>query len=149
MERIQFLQDFNVPKEKVFDFFSDYERWGEIYPGAFKRTVDSHDSTYINGVGSVRKIFIFPITFEETIIKFEPNNLIEYMVTKGGQPIKDHKATIRFYDLDNGTRSRLDYNVELDSVVPFAALIVKNIIVNVMGRGIRNLSKKFDEGKIN
>lgn len=143
MEKIHIIQDFVVPKERVFDFFSDHERWAEIYPGAFKRVVNSTDPTNVNGIGSVRRITNFPIIFEETITKYKPYDLIEYRITEGGKPIKDHVGTMRFYDLDNGAKSRLDYTIELDSSIPFTAFILKNILENVIGRGVRNLSKKF------
>ncbi|MEZ5004439.1 MAG: SRPBCC family protein [Chitinophagales bacterium] len=143
MEKIHIIQDFVVPKERVFDFFSDHERWAEIYPGAFKRVVNSTDPTNVNGIGSVRRITNFPIIFEETITKYQPYELIEYRITEGAMPIKYHLGTMKFYDLDNGAKSRLDYTIEIRTRFPLTGFIIKNILENVIGRGVRNLSKKF------
>ena len=145
MEKIHIIHDFDVPKQRIFDFFSEHERLSEIYPGAFKRIINSTDPSNANGIGSVRRITNFPLILEETITKFIPSSLIEYKITEGGGPIKDHIGRMQFYDLDNGTRSRLDYTIEFRSSIPLPLLgfIMKNIGENVIGNAIRDLGQKF------
>lgn len=143
MEKIHIIQDFSVPKEKVFNFFSEHERLSKIYPGAFKRIIDSKDPNNINGLGSVRRITNFPIIIDEEITQFEPNSLIEYKLIQGGGPIKDHLGIMRFYDLDNGVNSRLDYTIEFRSSLPGLGFIFKNVMQNVIGNAIRTLRNEL------
>ena len=143
MQKIHFVRDFDVPREKVFDFFSEHERLSEIYPGAFKRIVDSNDPTNVNGIGSVRRITNFPIVLEETITKFSSPSLIEYKLAEGG-PVDKHLGVMHFYELDNGARSRMDYTIEFEGKWPMSGFIVKNIIESVIGRGIQQLARKFN-----
>ena len=72
--KIRFVQDFEVPPSIVFGFFSNHESLSKIYPGAFKRVVNSIDPRNANGIGSVRRITNFPLVFEETITQYnEPS----------------------------------------------------------------------------
>ncbi len=143
-QTLRFIQDFSVPKERVFSFFSDHHRLSEIFPGAFKRIVDSTDPFNANGIGSVRRVINFPLIFEDTITKYDEPNLIAYEVTYGS-PVKNHKATMHFYDLDNGARSRLDYQIEFEGKIPFSSYWIKIFVQSVIGESIRDLADRFDK----
>lgn len=144
--RLHFLQDFDVPRERVFNFFSEHERLAHIYPGAFKRIVNSSDPRNVNGLGSVRQIVNLPLVFEETITAFQEPEYIEYKVTGGLVPIKNHVGKMRFITLEGG-RSRLDYTIEFDPIydVPMMGFIIKNLNEKLVGNAIRDLSFKFKE----
>lgn len=144
MQKIHILQDFDVPRERVFDFFSQHERLSEIYPGAFKRIVDSRDPSNVNGIGSVRRITNFPVVLEEEITAFNPPSHLEYRLINDA-PVKDHCGTMYFYELDNGSRSRLDYTIVFDGKIPLTGFILKNILERAIGNGIRSLARKFRE----
>lgn len=144
MEKIHLLHDFDVPRERVFDFFSEHERLSEIYPGAFKRIVNSNNPTNANGLGSVRRITNFPLVLEEIITKFNPPSLIEYRVINSSL-LNHHKGTMNFYELDNGVRTRLDYIIEFTPRLPFVGFISKNVAQSVIVNALKELSKKFKE----
>ena len=144
MAKIHIVQDFDVPRERVFDFFSQHERLSEIYPGAFKRIKDSVDPLNINGLGSVRRITNFPLVIEETVTKFSYPDLIEYRITEGIGKDK-HLGVMKFYELDNNSKSRLDYVIDIDLKFFLVDFFVKNMGENVVGGAIRNLGRKFRE----
>ena len=137
-QSIHFIQEYNFPVERIFGFFSRHENLAKIFPGAFKRVMDSVDPKNINGIGSVRRITTFPFVFEETITKFEDLSLIEYRITSGG-PLKNHIGTMHFYS--TGLNScRLDYTISFDPVIPGTGFILKNTLEKAIGNGIRELA---------
>jgi carbon monoxide dehydrogenase subunit G len=144
MEKIHFIYDFDVPREKVFDFFSEHERLSEIYPGAFKRIVNSNNPIDANGLGSVRRITNFPFIIDEIITQYERPSLIEYKILDS-KWVKYHKGTMHFYELHNGTSTRLDYKIELDINLPFVGFFSKNILQSAIGNALKALDKKFKD----
>src|SRR6185503_4740817 len=114
-QTVRFEQFFAAPRERVFAWFADHEKFGRIWPGSTRRVQDSADGANVNGLGSVREIRTAGQVFEETITAFEPPARIEYKVTKGS-PIKNHRGEIRFTAVDGGTR--LDYTIEFDPKIP-------------------------------
>ena len=142
MQKIHILQDFDVPRERVFDFLSDHETLSEIYPGAFKRIVNSMDPANANGLGSVRRITNFPLVMDEEVTAFIYPDKIEYKLLES-PVIKDHLGIMKFYVLDNGTRSRLDYTIEFEGKIPFTGFILRNLLEPLVGNAIRNLARKF------
>ncbi|MCP4121278.1 MAG: SRPBCC family protein [Bacteroidetes bacterium] len=145
MQKIHIIQDFDVPREKVFSFFSQHERLSEIYPGAFKRIVNSNDPSNINGLGSVRRITNFPIVLDEKVTRFSDPGLIEYKLIEGAPMIRNHIGIMHFYELDNGARSRLDYTIEFEGKLPMSGFILKNLMESTIGGGVRDLSKRFSQ----
>jgi hypothetical protein len=101
------------------------------------RIVDSKDHSNINGVGSVRRINIPIFGFEETIIKCESPNRIEYQISKGS-PLSHHYGIMLFKNLPNGKTS-LDYTIELGSKIPLMGAILKS----VLNKGIGDSIKKY------
>ncbi len=142
MYTIQIIQDFEVSASKVFYFFADHERLSEIYPGAFKRIQYGEDSTDANSKGSIRRIINFPLMIEETVTTYLPVSMIEYKITAGEGPIKNHKGIIKVNDLGSG-KSRLDYKITFDEKIPLVGFVIKNILEKVIGDGVRKLARKF------
>jgi hypothetical protein len=93
----------------------------------------------VNGLGSVRKINIGPLpSFEETITGFEENRFIEYKITKGS-PIKNHVGTLNFSE--TGTGCVLDYEIKLESKIPFTTGIIKSALKQGISKGIGKYAK--------
>ncbi|HAC26949.1 MAG TPA: SRPBCC family protein, partial [Marinobacter hydrocarbonoclasticus] len=53
---------------------ADHHRFGKLVGAPVKRIKDS-DQADPNGIGSVRKIGIGPLSLEETVLGFEPDSL--------------------------------------------------------------------------
>jgi carbon monoxide dehydrogenase subunit G len=144
MQKIHLIYDFDVPRAKVFDFFSEHERLSEIYPGAFKRIVNSDNPTDANGLGSVRRITNFPFIIDEIITKYQRPSVIEYRIINSSL-VKYHKGIMHFYDQNNGTGTRLDYIIELDVKWPLVGFFSKNILQSTIGNALKVLDKKFKD----
>ena len=140
---IHFIQDYSVPAQKVFSFFSDHNRMGEIFPAFIRRVKDSPDPKNCNGLGSVRLLITVPLFFRETITQYTESSLIEYKITSGS-PLKNHVGTMKFIDLENGS-SRLDYTIEFDALIPKTGFILKNLLEKQVGNAIRELARRFDK----
>ena len=142
-ETIHFIQDYNVPVIKLFSFFSDHNRMGEVYPAFIRRIKDSNDPKNCNGLGSARLLITFPIFFQETITQYLEPKLIEYKITSGS-PLKNHVGIMNFIDLGNG-RSRLDYTIDFEARIPKTGFILKNLLEKQVGNAIREVARRFDK----
>lgn len=139
-QHIEIRQSFNAPVETIFNILSDHESFGNVLETKILRVVDSPDKNK-NGVGSVRRICSFPLpAFEETIVAFEPNSLVEYVVSKGS-PIKNHKGRMEFSQEDGKTK--LCYYIVFQPRLPFMFLgpILKRAIENPIRKSLEKLSQ--------
>ena len=135
---------FNAPVETIFNILTDHEAFGQVINARIKRVVDSQGENK-NGVGSVRRISAFPApAFEETVVTFEPNQLMEYVISKGS-PIKNHKGRMEFSD-DQG-QTRLNYAIDFEPKLPFLPLgsIIKKAIEKPIRDGLQKLAKQYEK----
>ena len=117
-QHINMIQYFNAPVDTIFNILTDHESFGQVINSKIKRVIDSQEANK-NGVGSVRRISAFPVpAFEETVVTFEPNRLMEYVISKGS-PIKNHHGRMEFSD--EQVQTRLDYSIVFDPRLPFMA----------------------------
>lgn len=129
--------EFTRPIDEVFSELSDHERFGELCGIKMKRIKNGEDA--VNGLGSVRKINIGPLpSFEETITGYQENRFIEYKITKGS-PIKNHVGTLNFSETKDGCS--LDYEIKLESKVPFTTGIIKSALKQGISKGIGKYAK--------
>jgi uncharacterized protein YndB with AHSA1/START domain len=142
-ENIHITQLFNAPVETIFNTLTDHEAFGQVIHTRIKRVVDSPGENK-NGVGSVRRISAFPApAFEETVITFEPNRLMEYVISKGS-PIKNHKGHMEFSE-EHG-QTRLEYSIVFEPKLPFLPLgaILKKAIEKPIRGGLQGLAKRYE-----
>lgn len=138
MYTIEINETFNVPRKKVFALFADHQRFGKMLGAPVKRIKDS-DQADPNGLGSVRKIGIGPLSLEETVLNFEPETLIEYAITSMS-PIKNHLGRIRFSDTPDG-QTQLNYTITFEDIVPFSGKVVSVALEQGLRRGIKRVPK--------
>jgi hypothetical protein len=138
---IQLQQEFNAPIEKVWEDFSSHESFGNIMGQTIVRIVDSADIENINGVGSVREIRLPLFPFEETIIKSEKYNCIEYKISKG-TPLSYHNGSMVFKSLPNG-KTALDYTIQLGSNISLIAGIISSILKKAIGSSVKKYARRF------
>ena len=113
-EDLHFEEFIPAPRERVFAYFAEHENLGRLWGGRWKRIKAGQDPKDPNGVGSVREIKAGAFRFEETIVTYQPHQLIEYKMTNG--PVKDHFARIALSDQPGGTH--VDYAIRFDSKFP-------------------------------
>ncbi len=142
-QQIIIEQLFNAPVETIFSILTDHEEFGKIINAKMKRVIDSGEENK-NAQGSVRRISLLPgISFEESVVTFEANQLMEYRVSKGS-PIKNHRGRMDFRE-DQG-KTRLTYHIEFEPKLPFYLLgaIIKKVIENPMRKGLIRLAARYD-----
>ncbi|ONG39223.1 MxaD family protein [Alkanindiges hydrocarboniclasticus] len=136
-QKVHIVQEFDFPVAKLFAALSEHENLRQIFaPMNIQRIQDGKDSR--NGVGSARKMSL-PLapSFVETTLVYRENELIEYAITKGLAPIKNHYGVMKFIDL--GNRSRLDYTIEFKGRLPLIGPIVKASLQNGIKKGLKKL----------
>ena len=142
-QQIRITQSFNAPVEEIFNILTDHHAFGQVINVNIRRVVDSKDDNK-NGTGSIRRIGAFPApAFEETVVTFEPNHLMEYMVSKGS-PIKNHLGRMEF--TDDAGRARLDYTIDFEPKLPFifVGTIIKSAIEKSIRIGLSKLAARFE-----
>lgn len=142
MRTIRIQQDFKAPLSTVFATLCDHEAFGRLTGANIRRVVDGK-APHLNGLGSVRRIQLLPgLSFEETVVSFRPNELMEYVVSRGS-PIKNHKGRLQFVDL--GNRTRLDYTIEFEPRWPLPGLgvLLQKAIETPIAAGLRRLARSY------
>ena len=143
-QHITIMQRFNAPVDAVFKALTDHEEFGRVINTKIKRVTDSQGEDK-NGVGSVRRIQAFPgLAFEESVITFKQNQLMEYSVSKGS-PIKNHTGRMEFAD-DQG-KTRLTYRIDFEPKLPFFFFgsILKKAIEKPIREGLEKLSVRYEK----
>ena len=142
-QHISITQSFNAPVDRIFNIITDHEAFGHVINTKIKRVVDSKDENK-NGLGSVRRVSAFPApAFEETVVAFEPNQVMEYEVSKGS-PVKNHKGRMEFFDEQGKTR--LNYTIDFEPKLPFLFFgsILKNATEKPIRDGLKRLAERYD-----
>lgn len=136
---VRVQRHFSVEPDVLFARFAEHETMNELFPVKVVRVNDG--DTERNGVGSRRRLHMAPGSkVEETITRFEPSTLIEYTITKGGQPLNDHLGTVRFTPSPSGGTD-LDYTIRLGSRIPGVAAAVAALLTAVIKRGLPKLDR--------
>ena len=139
MQRIDLVHDFALPVDRVYAYLSEHENLGPLFGATVTRLRDGDTSR--NGVGSVRQLRVVPFpSFEETVTAAVPDELVEYRITRGGFPVKDHSARMTFTPQGAGTRLR--YEIALGSQVPGADRVVAAVLARNIRKGLRQVDLK-------
>lgn len=138
-QRIVITQDFPAPRETVFATLTDHNSVGPILGAQMRRIKDGEDA--LNGLHSVRKVSIGPVSFEETVVRHEPPARMEYTVTKGG-PIKHHRGTLLFEATDTGCH--LHYEIVFDGRIPFTGAIIRQQLDTAIRKGLARYAQSLE-----
>ena len=132
--------DFSAPPEALFNHLAEHENLGALFNAKVTRVNDGRTSR--NGVGSKRLIKVGPSpAFEETVTEFEPNELIEYRITRGGV-LKGHVGIMRFTALPGGG-THLDYRIRIASSIPGVAPVVRAALTRGITKGLSGLDAQL------
>lgn len=135
-QRIEIVQEFSQPVEKLFGYLSEHENLATLFAPARVTRVRNGDTSR-NGIGSVRslRILVAP-PFEETVTAFKENELIEYRITKGS-PLKNHHGVMKFYPFNGG--SRLHYTIVFEGRLPVIASLIRPALERAIRQGLKSL----------
>jgi len=134
-QKIVITQNFNERVASVYERLSDHNKLGEVFGVPVKRIKDGRNAP--NGVGSVRRIAGGPLAVEETVTAAEPNRSIDYRITKGGAPIRNHSGRIEFSEASDGSRVR--WTIEFDAP-PVAGPALRVILEKGISRGLKRMA---------
>ena len=129
-------QDSSKPVAALYARLADHNQLSPLLGAPVKRIVDGRGD--VNGVGSVRRIGAGPLSIEETVVVAEPSKRIEYKITRGGFPLRNHHGRLDF--ASEGRGSRVTWTIEFDSALPVIGSVVKGLLGTVIGRGLRKLA---------
>jgi uncharacterized protein YndB with AHSA1/START domain len=114
MQRVDFDRDFDQPVDRVFRYLSEHENLGPLFGATVTRMRDGDTSR--NGEGSVRRLRIAVLpSFDETITVCEPDERVEYRITRGS-PLRGHHGSMVFSP--SGEGCHLHYVIMFGAVVP-------------------------------
>lgn len=135
---IDIEETFDLPRTQVFAVFADHHTFGKLL-GAPVKCLRESDQADPNGIGSVRRVGIGPLSIEETIVGFEPDSLIEYTITSAS-PLRHHMGRIRFDDDTNGG-ARVNYTITFDDVVPYTGGLIHRALEQAIRKGISRVPR--------
>ncbi len=136
MHRIDIAYDSRLPLPRLFAALADHNNLSKVFGVPVRRIRDGRNEP--NGVGSVRKIGPGPLGIEETVTALEPNESIDYRITRGGFPLRNHRGRIDFSEKTDGG-SRVDWTIEFDSALPLAGSAVGFVLKQAISTGLKRL----------
>ena len=135
--RVNVTHTYTSDPRTVFEALSEHENLGPVFGAKITRLRDGDSSR--NGVGSARKLNIGPLPpIVETVVVSEPNSQIEYQITKGGFPLKDHYGVQRLTPTEDGG-TRLDYTIAFNTVIPGMTGLVAKQLTAALSKGLPKL----------
>ena len=132
---VEVAQEYRQPVEAVFQKLSDHNQLGKVLGIPVKRVVNGKTDT--NGAGSVRRMGLWPVTVEETVLAVVPNQSIDYRISKGGAPLKNHSGALVFSKTGQG--SRVVWTIRFDSSLPFIGAVVQQVLTQGLRMGLKRL----------
>jgi hypothetical protein len=135
MHRIELTHQSQLPLSSLFEALADHDRLQEVFGAPVRRIRDGEGE--VNGVGSVRRIGFGPLAVEETVTAFDRNRSIDYRITRGGFPIRDHRGHISFAGTGNG--SRVNWTIEFGSHLPGAGAVLAFILERAIRMGLKRV----------
>ena len=123
------------PVEVLFDELADHDRLRRVFGVPVRRIRDGEGEP--NGVGSVRRLGVGPLGFEETVTAVEPHRSIEYRITRGAGPVRNHRGRLDFESV--GAGSRVTWTIDYD-MLPIVGTALQAVLARVIKRGLRKLA---------
>ncbi|MDX5298022.1 MAG: SRPBCC family protein [Gammaproteobacteria bacterium] len=135
-QRIEIVQDYNKPLAQVFASLADHNNLSRVFGIPVKRIKDGAGD--VNGVGSVRRLGFSPLAVEETVVDMQPNQSIDYRITRGGGPVRNHHGRLTFSSVGNGTR--VNWVITFDSPVPLLGPVVRKVLTQGIRMGLQRIA---------
>ena len=133
----------SCPPRTVFAELADPSYIERIAPFKVKVTHVRDGQGHRYGVGSIRRIQPwFGPPYEEEILVFEPDRLMEYTTVKG-TPFDHHRGSYRTEP--DGAGTRFTFHLEFSSRIPGLARLIKWPLEPINRRGFDNLARQLEE----
>jgi hypothetical protein len=122
------------PVQELFVELADHDRLRRVFGIPVRRIRDGEGD--LNGVGSVRRLGVGPLGFEETVTAIEPHRSIEYRITRGAGPVRNHRGRLEFSSV--GTGSRVIWTIDYDTL-PIVGKLLQAVLAGAIKRGLGKL----------
>ena len=132
---IEVVQASARPVHELFAELADHERLRRVFGVPVRRIRDGEREP--NGVGSVRRMGVGPLRLEETVTAIEPERSIEYRITRGAGPVRNHRGRMEFASV--GTGSRVTWTIDYDSL-PIVGAALQRVLARINKRGLGKLA---------
>ena len=132
---VEVMHESARPVPELFAELADHERLRRVFGVPVRRIRDGEGD--VNGVGSVRRMGIGPLRFEETVTALEPDRSIEYRITRGAGPVRNHRGKLEFSSV--GTGSRVIWTIDYDTL-PIVGTALQAVLARVLKRGLGKLA---------
>ena len=123
------------PVQALFEDLADHDRLRQVFGVPVRRIRDGEGE--LNGVGSVRRLGVGPLGFEETVTALEPHRSIEYRITRGAGPVRNHRGRLEFASV--GAGSRVIWTIDYDTL-PIVGTALHAVLARVIKRGLGKLA---------
>lgn len=134
-QKVEVVQDYSKPVAEVFSYLADHNNLGRVFGIPVRRVRDGQGD--VNGVGSVRRLGLGPLAVEETVTALSPNRSIDYRISKGGGPIRNHCGKLEFSG--SGRGSRVAWTIQFDSPLPLVGPVVKLVLGQAIRLGLKRV----------
>jgi Polyketide cyclase / dehydrase and lipid transport len=101
-----------APRERVWEVLADVPRWSEWGPWT-GTSFEREGTPAPGGIGAVRVLKRFPMTFREELIEFQPPGRMAYTLLSG-MPVRDYRAEVELSDMGEGTE--IHWHSEFDAL---------------------------------
>lgn len=135
-QRIDVVQEFRKPVEEVFAYLADHNNLTRVFGIPVKRVRDGQGD--VNGVGSVRSMGFAPLAVEETVVGVVQNQSIDYEITRGAGPLKNHHGRLTF--TKTATGSRVQWSITFESPLPVVGPVVRQVLKQGLSMGLRKIA---------
>ena len=118
----------------LFAELADHDRLRRVFGVPVRRIRDGEGD--LNGVGSVRRMGVGLLKLEETVTALQPDRSIEYRITRGGGPVRNHRGRLEFSSVGGG--ARVIWTIDYDSL-PIVGTALQAVLSRVIKRGLGKL----------
>jgi uncharacterized protein YndB with AHSA1/START domain len=136
---IKLSKDFDLPAEQLFDALADQ--------GGMGRWMGVRISVPVRGaeglVGTVRRIHLGLVSFDEEITHAERPHSLRYRVIRGVPLLRHHRGELVIAPL-SATQSRLTWTVELSLAVPLLASLSLQSLAATLRRALGRLQTQLN-----
>jgi uncharacterized protein YndB with AHSA1/START domain len=136
MRSVHVTRTIPAPAEAVFDRLADhanYDRFRPIHHSELLR----EGKPKPNGVGALRRIRVWPLTFEEEITAYDRPNRLDYLIVKLNVPFEHQGGSIRLTPADGATH--VDWRSTYTVPTPLIGGPEELIWLPVLRRGFRRV----------
>lgn len=135
MHRIDIVHLSALPLSELFCALADHENLSRVFGVPVRRIHDGPGGP--NAVGSVRRIGPRPLGVEETVTALETDRRIDYRITRGGFPLRNHRGRLEFAAAQTGSQVR--WTIEFDTWLPVTGTLLRMALGHAIGRGLKRV----------